>query len=243
MTDFLVDIPTPHGLMNTFVAKPNQPGRHPVVLFYMDAFGVREELYEMARRIASLGYMAVLPNLYYRKTRHFEMPPGEAGMAAMFAMMGHLDNAAAVSDTAALLEYVDGSPFADASRIGEVGYCMSGPFVIAAAARYPRRIQCIAVIHGANLVTDNADSPHRLAESLECESYVACAEVDKWASPADIAALEAGLARSGSTYDIEWYAGARHGFVFPQRAGAYSQAGADQHWDRLESLFDRCLRR
>ena len=68
-----VDIRTPDGAMNSFVVCPDEGGPHPVVLFYMDAPGKREELHDMARRIAAVGYYVVLPNLYYRTTREFAM--------------------------------------------------------------------------------------------------------------------------------------------------------------------------
>ena len=45
--------------------------------------------------------------------------------------------------------FVDAQPEANAKRIGAVGYCMSGPFVMHAAATFPDRIQSIASIHGA----------------------------------------------------------------------------------------------
>ena len=66
-----LDIPTADGAMNTFVVYPEENGPHPVVLFYMDAPGKREELHDMARRLASVGYYVILPNLYYRKSRDF----------------------------------------------------------------------------------------------------------------------------------------------------------------------------
>ena len=41
---------------------------------------------------------------------------------------------------------------------------------------------------GKEVATDKADSPHRIAPKIRCESYFACAEIDKWAPPADIGA-------------------------------------------------------
>ena len=46
------DLATADGTMNTFVVHPEQDGPFPVVFFYMDAPGKREELHDMARRIA-----------------------------------------------------------------------------------------------------------------------------------------------------------------------------------------------
>jgi len=71
MIEHHIDIPTADGLMNSFVVYPEEYGPFPVILFYMDAPGKREELHDMARRFATVGYFVVLPNLYYRRTRDY----------------------------------------------------------------------------------------------------------------------------------------------------------------------------
>ncbi len=243
MIEHHLDIPTADGAMNTFVVHPDEGGPHPVVLFYMDAPGKREELHDMARRLASVGYFVVLPNLYYRRSRDYwlqERTP--EAMAPMFEHMASLNARTTEVDTAALLKFVDAQPAANASRIGMVGYCMSGPFVMWAAAQFPGRISSIASIHGAQMATDAPDSPHLMAPKILCESYFACAEIDKWAPPADIAKLEAALKAAGTPHRIEWYPKVEHGFVFPLRAGIYNQPAAERHWERLFSLFARTLR-
>jgi carboxymethylenebutenolidase len=239
-----IDIATADGAMNTFVVYPEERGPHPVVFFYMDAPGKREELHDMARRLAAVGYYVVLPNLYYRRTRDFWLKERTAeAMAVMFEHMNALSIAMNVSDTAAMMRFVDDQPEADSQRIGAVGYCMSGPFVMAAAANFPDRIWSIASIHGANMVTDRSDSPHLMPPRIQCESYFACAEIDRWASKDDIAKLQAALVAAGTPHRIEWYPGAEHGFVFPKREGIYNLAAAERHWERLFDLFDRTLRR
>jgi carboxymethylenebutenolidase len=99
-----VDIATADGAMNSFVVYPEERAPHPVVLFYMDAPGKREELHDMARRLASVGYFVVLPNLYYRRTRDWWLTERtEAKMAVMFEHMNALANAMTVRDTEAML--------------------------------------------------------------------------------------------------------------------------------------------
>ena len=243
MIEHHLDIPTADGPMNSFVVHPDEGGPHPVVLFYMDAPGKREELHDMARRIAAVGYCVVLPNLYYRSERDFWLKERtEAAMAHMFTLMNSLGRETTEIDTRALLAYVDALPAADAARIGAVGYCMSGPFVMWAAAAFPDRLRCIASIHGANMATAAPDSPHRIAAQVHCESYFACAEIDKWAPPADIAALQAALEAAGTPHRIEWFPKVEHGFVFPLRVGIYDRPAAERHYERLFSLFDRRLR-
>jgi carboxymethylenebutenolidase len=226
--------------METFIVHPERNGPHPVVFMLMDAPGIREELYDMARRLGTAGYYVVLPNLYYRRARDFELKDRTPeGMKPMFQLMDSLSNAGAVRDTQAMLELVDKQPEADGARVGAVGYCMSGPFVFAAAAALPSRIACIAAVHGARMVTDQDDSPHRLAPRIRCETYVACAETDIWAPPEMVATLEAALDAGRTPYRLEWYPGAHHGFVFPRRAGIYHAPSAERHWERLFDLFRR----
>jgi carboxymethylenebutenolidase len=241
MIETELDIPTADGTMNTFVVFPEENAPFPVVLFYMDAPGKREELHDMARRLASVGYYVVLPNLYYRRTRDYwlrERTP--ENMAVMFEHMHATTIDMVVRDTAAMLAFIGAQAEANATRIGAVGYCMSGPFVVAAAAAYPDRISCIASIHGANMVTDAPDSPHKLAPIVQCESYYGCAETDKWAPKSDIDILEKALKDAKVPHRIEWYPGAEHGFVFPLRA-VYNKPSAERHWERLFDLFKRNL--
>lgn len=242
MIEHHLDIPTADGAMNSFVVHPDEDGPHPVVLFYMDAPGKREELHDMARRLASVGYFVVLPNLYYRRTRDFWLTERtEEKMKVMFEHMHSLTNAMSVRDTQALLAFVDGQAAADARRVGAVGYCMSGPFVMAAAAAFPQRFHAIASIHGANMVTDRDDSPHHMAPRIRCESYFACAENDIWAPAEAVAKLRVALEAAGTPHRIEWYLDTHHGFVFPRREGVYQRAGAERHWERLFALFRRNL--
>ena len=237
-----LDIPTADGAMNSFVVYPEEGGPHPVVLFYMDAPGKREELHDMARRLASVGYYVVLPNLYYRRAREFELKARTPeAMKPMFELMDSLSNGMTVRDTQAMLKFVDAQPEADARRVGAVGYCMSGPFVFAAAAAFPERLRAIASIHGARMVTDSDDSPHRMAPRIRCETYVACAETDIWAPPEAMARLQAALEAAGTPHRLEWYPEAQHGFVFPRREGIYHRPSAERHWERLFTLFRRNL--
>jgi carboxymethylenebutenolidase len=241
MIEHHLDIATADGAMNSFVVHPEEGGPHAVVLFYMDAPGKREELHDMARRIAAVGYFVVLPNLYYRRTRDYWLRERtEPAMAVMFEHMASLNAATTECDTRALLAFVDAHAEADAARVGALGYCMSGPFVVWAAAAFPQRLRCIASIHGANMATGQPDSPHLVAARIRCESYFACAEIDKWAPPSDIEQLRTSLEAGRVPHRIEWYPGVEHGFVFPQRA-VYDRAAAERHWERLFTLFRRTL--
>ena len=68
MIEDIIDIDTGDGAMETFVCRPDR-GAHLPVLLLMDAPGIREELYDMARRLSTVGYAVLMPNLYYRAGR------------------------------------------------------------------------------------------------------------------------------------------------------------------------------
>jgi carboxymethylenebutenolidase len=241
MIDRELDIQTADGAMNTFVTHPEEGGPHPVVLFYMDAPGKREELHDMARRLGSVGYCVVLPNLYYRRIRDFRMGTGDDARRIMFEHMNSLDRAKILTDTAAMLQFVAGEEAARTDKVGVVGYCMSGPFVFWAAAEHPNRVAAAASFHGVRLCTDSPESPHRFADKIKGELYVGCAQTDSYAPPEMIEALDAHLRTTPVRYRIETYPETQHGFVFPKREGMYQKAGAERHWERLLALFRRNL--
>lgn len=66
MIETTVAIATRDGQMSTWIVHPGEPGSFPLVIFWMDALGVREELRDMCRRIASVGYTVYMANLFYR---------------------------------------------------------------------------------------------------------------------------------------------------------------------------------
>ena len=238
-----IEIETPCGMMNTLITHPDENGPFPVVLFLMDAPGKREELHDMAMRVATSGYYVMLPNLYYRRTRNFVYEPTPSGREKMLEEMASLTNDLAVQDCQELIKCADADPHTNKGSVGCVGYCMSGPFAFSAASASPSRIKAAASIHGVNLFTDKDDSPHRKANQITAEIYFAMAENDKWADPTVVKGLDEHLKSVGTNFRIEWYVGTDHGFVFPNRGALYNKLAAEKHFERILSLFDRNIKR
>lgn len=233
------DINTAGGAMNTFSVHPDEGGPFPVVVLLMDAPGIRAELRQMATRLATSGYLVVLPNLYYRRVQEFDA--AGADRATMVAHMNSLSNAMVCEDVLDILEFLRHESAAGPGPIGVVGYCMSGPFAFAAAAAFPERIAAAASMHGVRLYTEAEDSPHRTAQRIKAELYFGCAEHDEWAPAQMMADLDAHLGALKLNYRVETYPDTRHGFVFPNRGDIYSPGAAETHWFRLLSLFARTL--
>lgn len=245
MIEQTVDIATKDGRTTTFIVHPERDGPHPVILFFMDAPGIREELRDMARRIASAGYYVVLPNLYYRRgvLELADLPPlpeAEA-RARMFDLMGSINIGMVMEDADALLDFAGRDPAASPGAAGAIGYCMSGQYAINVAARHPERIACAASLYGVQLVTDRPDSPHLAAQRSRAELYFACAEHDTYAPLEMVEALDASLKDGPVNAEVEIYPGVHHGFAFPQRGAVYDKPAAERHWERLFALFKRNL--
>ncbi len=248
MREVEIGIETADGTMDTFICHPEEGGPFPAVIMYMDAPGIREELRDMARRIGTAGYFVLLPNLYYRTGREgnygFDLNrirSDDGELAKMFDIMHALTNAHVVSDTGPLLDVARGDNQAAAGPLGCVGYCMSGRFVISAAAAYPDDFAAIASFYGVGIVTDAEDSPHLLAEKITGEVYLAFASQDPHVPQSVLDTLPGTMSAAGTNHRIEIYPDTGHGFAFPQRA-AYDKAAAERHWERMLALFARRLR-
>jgi carboxymethylenebutenolidase len=245
MIEETVDVATNAGDMETFVCHPERGGPHPPVLFLMDAPGIREELRDMARRLATVGYYVLLPNLYYRAGRDTifgpdVLEPGSAERDRMRAVRTKMTIPPVMDDIAALIAFADRSGVARSGAVGAHGYCMSGPYALAAAARYPERIAAAASFYGTWLVSDAEESPHLSLAKIKGELYIACAEHDELAPLPMVEELRGLFQHAGSPGEIELYPGVHHGFAFPQR-WCFDKAAAERHWERLIALYRRRL--
>lgn len=242
MIERQITIRTRDGSMGCFIVHPDRGGPFPVLLFFMDAPGIREELRDMARRLASTGYYVMLPNMYYRTSADELGPLTEESRPRIYEHMDSLDIPKVMDDADALLAFADADPAASKGAAGALGYCMSGQYAINAAARHPERVACAASLYGVQLVTDGKDSPHLAAQRAKAELYFACAEHDTWAPLEMVEALDASLKAEGVNAEVELYMGVHHGFAFPQRGAVYDKPAAERHWERLFALFERNLR-
>ena len=244
MIEQTLDIATKDGAMETFICRPDR-GVHPAVLFLMDAPGVREELRDMARRLATVGYCVLLPNLYYRAGRETMFGPqvlehGSPEHQRMRAVRTKMTIPPVMDDVATMIAFADSQEGVKRGPVGVHGYCMSGPYALAAAARYPERIAAAASFYGTWLVSDAVESPHLSLGKSKGELYIACAEHDELAPLPMVAELRALFERSGAPGELELYPGVHHGFAFPQRK-IYDKPAAERHWERLTALYRRRL--
>lgn len=240
-----VDIETPDGVADAYLTRPDDDGRHPGVLFLMDAYGLRPRIEAMADRIAEHGYAVLAPNVFFRAGRAPVLPfpdmTDEATRRDFFQsvspLMGELTPDRLAADGAA---YLDELGTASDGRFAIAGYCLGARLGLRIAAAHPDRVAALAGFHGGRLVTDDPDSPHRSARALRAEVYFGHADQDPSNSPEQTASLDAALEEAGLTYRTEVYPGAAHGYTMSDTP-AWDEAAAERHFaalfDLLESAF------
>ena len=246
MIEQQINIPTRAGSVDTFICRPERGGPWPGIIFYMDAPGIREELRDMARRIGTVGYYVILPNLYYRHGHGVTLTSeatvqGSPERARMTSLMNSLSNGQIAEDTRDLLAYIDKQPEVRKGPLGCVGYCMSGPFVTIAGAEFPDRFGAIASLYGVAVANDKPDSAHLRVGKIRGEAYYGFGETDELTPPAEIERLRTALADAKTRATIEIYPGVGHAFAFPSRQQRYDKPSAERHWERLFDLFRRNL--
>ena len=241
MTEKTLSIETPDGSMETFVAHPDGAGPFPVVVLYMDAPGIRGELYDFVRRIAAQGYYAMVPDLYYRRGRIRLDMTAVGSRKEMFGHMASLSNAGVVSDTQALLAALEPEATAADGPKGCIGYCMSGQFIMTVAGTFPEHFRASISCYGVEIVTDADDSPHKLAGNVQGEIFFAFAEKDEYVPAAVIDVLRETLEQHGVDHQLDIYPGTEHGFCFPERDWCYVQDAAEDVWRRSFEMFGRQL--
>jgi carboxymethylenebutenolidase len=244
MIERQIEITTQDGRMNTFICHPERHSPHPAIIFLMDAPGIREELRDMARRLGTVGYYVMLPNLYYRSNvEELGSVVGEANVATRqkaLQLMTTINIPMVMQDIDALMAFADKDSAASRGPMGCLGYCMSGQYAMNAAVRHKERIRAAASIYGVALVADRSDSPHLAPQRTDARLYFGCAENDHYAPKEMIDRLQGELAAKGGNAEVEIYPGTQHGFAFASRP-VYDKSAAERHWERLLTLFGEAL--
>ena len=242
-----VEIRTADGVCPSYLFHPGGGGPWPAVLMYMDGVGIRPAMLEVGERLATYGYLVLLPDLFYR-AGPYEAPDAKTlfsdpAARDAFRKIGSTATAANVMrDTGAFLDFLDAQPGVRPGRIGVTGYCMGGRFALTAAGTFPDRIGAAAAFHPGGLATDATDSPHLLAPKMRDVAIYVAGAVEDPSFPDDMKQrLEEALTAAGVEHRIETYAGMRHGWV-PSDTPVHSPEGAERHFRALLDFYASTLK-
>ena len=237
-----VEVKTPDGTCDAALFYPEGQGNWPAVLIWTDIAGLRPAFRDMGRRLASQGYVVLVPNPFYRSAHapvvgavfDFNNPEQRN---RLFSYRGAMKDDGIDRDAQAYLAFLDAQPQTNKTRkAGVQGYCMGGALTFRTAAAVPSRIGAVGSFHGGNgLVTKDADSPHLLIPKTEATFLVCQAQNDDMMMPSVKDDLKAAFTAAHRPATVEVYH-ANHGWCVPGGA-VYDQAEAERAWTALTALY------
>ena len=246
-----IESPAADGTAEALVARPSTgEGPFPGVILYMDAFGLRPRIQDMAQRIADWGYVVLAPNVFYREGTVAELAPDldmttpegrEAAGAAAFPRVGRLTTDKALPDIDAWLAALGGLDGVAPGPVGVTGYCMGARLAVRTATAHPDAVAACGGFHGGGLATDEPDSPHLGLGNARARFVFGHADHDRSMDTAAVARLGAALDAAGLKAANEVYAGAPHGYSMADTSAFHPEA-TERHFRELRELLDGTLK-
>lgn len=241
-----VQIPTADGhSRGTLHIPEGGDGTWPGVLVFPDAGGARETFRQMGDRLAGMGYVTLVPDIYYRagEWAPFDMATlftDKQERARLSGLTSVLTNDRIIADSGAYADCLLARPEVSGSAIGTTGYCLGRRMSLIAAGGLGRKIAAAASFHGGRLaVAGDPSSPHLSAGHITATIYVAGAKDDGSFTAGQAELLESALTDAGVDHIIEFYP-AHHGFAVPDNP-TYDTQASTRHWEALHALYRACL--
>ncbi len=215
---------------------PRQPGPRPGVLVFPEGFGISEHTFGEARRIASLGYIALACDLY--GGGYFHNGPSPVTLEKKNSVMSRLGLAGIGSSA---LRFLASRPEVDPRRIAACGYCLGATVAIELALR-GEPIVAVAAFH-PSFDALSLEPPVRLS----CPVHLFMGTRDYANSPEKRAPFESALKQVREpSWRMTLYGGVKHSYTNPNIVGMGEACGYDQEahehsFNSLAQLFGQCF--
>lgn len=245
VTEKDVEVKTADGTADAALFYPTGKGTWPAVLIWTDIAGLRPVFRDMGRRLASQGYVVLVPNPFYRSIKGVVATPGfdfakPEDRARVMGYRQAMTNEGVDKDATAYLAFLDAQPQTNKKKkAGVQGYCMGGPLSFRTAAAVPNRIGAVGSFHGGGLTTKAPDSPHLLIPKTTASYLVAVAKNDDEKQPESKDILKAAFAEAKKPATVEVYPAA-HGWCV-KGSQVYDEAAAEKAWVELTKLYKSSL--
>jgi carboxymethylenebutenolidase len=203
-----------------YLARPEGEGLFPGIIVIHEAYGLNENIKDVTRRFADIGYMALAVDLF----------SGRNAVICMFRLIsGLLFNSLdheGIRDLKAGLSFLSEQLDLDSERVGAIGFCMGGGLAIAWACT-DNRLKAIAPFYGAN---------PRPLKAVERMCPVVGSYPDKDFTTAQGKKLDVELDHYNIPHDIKIYPDSKHSF-FNDKGRAYNAAASQDAWTRIQLFF------
>ncbi|TCP53197.1 carboxymethylenebutenolidase [Tamaricihabitans halophyticus] len=216
--------PSNGGTAYGYLATPPS-GSGPGLVVIQEWWGLTDHVADVTDRFAKQGFVALAPDLYGGRTTH------DAEEAARLMRELPVDDAA--KDLAGAVDFLRTNEAVTSERIGAVGFCMGGKFVLVLAAQQGEKIGAAIPFYGLPDV-DSTDF-----SGLRAPVLGHYATKDRGIDPAAVERMHAKLAEQAPTgirSEIHFYP-AEHAFFNDRNTATYHADSAALAWQRtLEFL-------
>ena len=222
--------------IEAYLARPLAPGPMGGVVVIHHMPGYDQWSKEVTRRFATVGLMAVCPNLYSREAPGAS--PDDAAAAARAA--GGVPDDRLVGDVAGAAAYLR-ELTASNGKVGVIGYCSGGrqSFLAACNVKLDAAVDC----YGAFVTGTPAPGfPLKVTPVIDQAPNLTCPVLglfgydDQYPSPEHVDELEAELTRLGKPFELHRFDGAGHGFFAVDRP-SYRPEAAVEGWGYVDTFF------
>jgi carboxymethylenebutenolidase len=203
-----------------YLAEPAQPTGAPAIVVIQEWWGLNDQIRGVADRLASAGYLALVPDLYRGKST-------VEAEEAHHLMTGLNFGDAAGQDIRGAVQFLKGR----AAKVGITGFCMGGALTVLSLCNVPE-LDAGVIWYGLPPL-EYVD-----ASKIKVPVQAHWGTQDEFFTIASVDALEEKLRGAGVSLDSHRYL-ARHAFANEQAVGParlpatqYDPVWAQQAWDR-----------
>jgi len=226
------ELKTESGVMRVHLSLPDGAGPFPGIVIIHNQGGINDILH-LPAELASAGYAAAAPDMYYRDGIDCRDPAP--------TRRARLRDASVITDVNATVDFFKGQQGVDGARLGILGFCMGGRVTYLMAAANPS-FKVAVMYYGGGIFRSwgDAPSPFERTGEIHCPMMGQFGEEDENPSPEDVQKLAAELTAHGKAHEFHSYTGAGHAFMNKSR-DTYRQHAADLSWPRTIGFFTKHL--
>ncbi|MEO1199698.1 MAG: dienelactone hydrolase family protein [Pseudomonadota bacterium] len=205
------------GTFKAYVSKPEK-GSGPALILLQEIFGINDYMRSMADHFAEEGYVAIVPDLFWRIEPGVDLGYGEEDFQKGFGLYQSFDVDQAikdVQDTINAAKTMDGV----VGKVGCIGYCLGGMLAYLTAARTDVDV---AVGYYAVGVENHLDD----ADQITCPLVLHFAGEDKFCPPEARTKIYSAL-EAKPNVQLHLYDGQDHAFATPGR----------EHYDKPATMM------
>lgn len=233
MTDISIPAQDDSGSFAAYIAHPAGHGPHPALILIQEIFGVNANMRAWADRFAQHGYLAIVPDLFWRQQPGVQLTDqSEAEWKRAIDLMNGFDMNKGVEDLATTLHWLRQNAECN-GKVGCAGFCLGGRLAVLMAARTD--INASVSYYGVFL-DQLASEFAKISKPL----LMHVAELDQYATPTMRAVYEPELTK---LHDVEYhvYEGQQHAFA-RQGGEHYNAEAAELANRRTDHFLDHHLK-